>query len=190
MTNYPHHRCNIASVWAASGCWRELSTVPYGFVIGVAAAVLGAIILVALERTGMIAVGWQQRMGGMGVTGVGLGLLGGFLYHALSEGIYGASLGKLLCQLRVVSVGAQPCGVVPAFKRSLAYYFDALFFGLVGYNSMRKSPLNQRYGDVWAEPLVAKANELPASSRRSLIFSSLALEWEVVAGSYRFCHSR
>jgi uncharacterized RDD family membrane protein YckC len=143
--------------------------VVYGFVIGLVGGVFGAIILAILQQTGMIATGWQHRIQGLTVASFGLSLLGAFLYHALSEGIYGASVGKLICQLRVVSTQAQPCALVPACRRSLAYYFDALFFGLVGYSSMQKSPLNQRYGDVWAQTIVAKAKDLPASSGRPII---------------------
>src|SRR3954468_12861549 len=108
----------------------------YGVVVGLFAGVLGAIVLVGLEQAGLIAAGWQGRMGGLNLAGWGLGLLGTFIYHCLTEGIYGASLGKLACGLRVVSETAQPIGFAPAFKRSLAYHWDALFFGMVGYSSM------------------------------------------------------
>jgi len=53
-----------------------------------------------------------------------------------------------------------------AIQRSLAYYWDALFFGLVGYNSMQQSPLNQRYGDVWAKTVVVRAATVPRSAVR------------------------
>jgi hypothetical protein len=52
-----------------------------------------------------------------------------------------------------------------ALLRSLAYYFDGLFFGLVAYSSMKQSPLNQRYGDRWAHTVVIRAKELPSGSR-------------------------
>jgi hypothetical protein len=79
--------------------------------------------------------------------------------------------------LRVVTVEGLPCGLKSGFQRSLAYLWDSLFFGLVGYASMKKTPLNQRYGDHWAKTLVIRAREVPAGSRQPgiLLLLSLAL---------------
>jgi len=38
----------------------------------------------------------------------------------------------------------------------LAYSIDALFSGLIGYQSMQKGPLQQRYGDIWGKTVVVK----------------------------------
>lgn len=137
----------------------------YGLVIGLFAGVLGGIILVLLEQAGLIAAGWQERLGGLNLAGWGFGMLGTLIYHCLTEGIYGASLGKLSCGLRVVSETAQPIGLTQAFKRSLAFYWDALFFGAVGYSSMKQSELNQRYGDHWAKTVVVKSRDVPAQPK-------------------------
>jgi hypothetical protein len=67
-----------------------------------------------------------------------------------------------------------------AFVRNLAYHIDALFFGAVGYNSMEKSSLRQRYGDVWADTIVVNADELPEGSKRPWSRFLLAL----MAGSF------
>ena len=87
---------------------------------------------------------------------MGLGILSFFLYQTFSEGISGTSIGKLVCRLSVVQTDARPCTMLGAFKRDLAYHMDALFFGLIGYESMKKSPLRQRYGDVWANTVVVR----------------------------------
>jgi uncharacterized RDD family membrane protein YckC len=92
----------------------------------------------------------------------------------------GASLGKLACGLRVVSEESRPIGLSQAFKRSLAFYWDGLFFGLVGYSSMKKSELNQRYGDHWAKTLVIKSSEVPVESKRGWEMFALAF----VMGSF------
>lgn len=77
-----------------------------------------------------------------------------FAYQMVAEGIGGVSLGKLVCGLRVVQTDGRACSFIGAFKRGLLYHFDGLFFGLVGYNSMKDGPLRQRYGDRWAKTVV------------------------------------
>jgi uncharacterized RDD family membrane protein YckC len=147
----------------------------YGTGLGFFGGFLGGIVLVILDRAGLIEPGWQYRLKGTNITGFGLSLVGGFLYHSITEGMYGASLGKLICQLRVVTEKATPISIGQALLRSLAYYFDALFFGLVAYHSMRKSDLNQRYGDRWAHTVVAKRSDVPDASRKGGEIFALAL---------------
>ena len=147
----------------------------YGIGIGFFGGVFAGIILVLLDREGLIAPGWQERLGGVDLAGWGFGLLGTLFYHWLTEGMFGASLGKLVCGLRVVSEESRPISFTQAFKRSLAFYWDSLFFGLVGYSSMKKSELNQRYGDHWAKTVVVKSSEVPAESKRG---------WEMFAVAF------
>ncbi len=155
---------------------RVIDTV-YGIAIGFLGGIFAGILIVILEQGGRIAPGWQQRVGGVDLAGWGFSLLGTLVYHCLTEGMYGASLGKLLCRLRVVSVEARPIGFMQAFKRNFAFYWDGLFFGLVGYSSMKKSELNQRYGDHWAKTVVIKSSDVPAESKRG---------WEMFALAFVF----
>lgn len=143
---------------------RVIDTI-FGLSLGLFAGILGAIALVFLERAGIANAGWQERVGGTNLPGWGLSLLGNLVYHSLTEGMYGASLGKLVCQLRVVAEDTRHITVIQAFKRSLAYLWDALFFGLIGYSSMKESALNQRYGDHWAKTVVIRSRELPAAAK-------------------------
>ena len=152
----------------------------YGIVIGFFGGVFAGIILVLLDRDGLIAPGWQERLGGVDLAGWGFGLLSTLFYHWLTEGMYGASLGKLVCGLRVVSEESRPIGLTQAFKRSLAFYWDSLFFGIVGYSSMKKTELNQRYGDHWAKTVVIKSSEVPVESKRGWEMFALAF----VLGSF------
>jgi uncharacterized RDD family membrane protein YckC len=147
----------------------------YGIVLGLFVGVLSGILLVILVRTGWIAPGWEGRIKGLNIAGYGFSALGGLLYHSLTESIYGASLGKLACGLRVVTEEGQPITMRKALLRSLAYFFDALFFGLVAYASMKESPLNQRYGDRWAHTVVISSKDLPSNSRRGAELFVLAL---------------
>jgi uncharacterized RDD family membrane protein YckC len=133
----------------------------FGFVLGFFAGVLGGIILAILARSGVIDSGWQYRVRGTNLPAFLLSNIGVIIYHSITEGMYGASLGKVVCQLRVVSENAEPITMWQAFLRSIAYFVDALFFGLIGYSSMRKSELNQRYGDHWARTIVIKRKDAP-----------------------------
>jgi uncharacterized RDD family membrane protein YckC len=110
---------------------------------------------------------WPQLIRHNTLTGFGLGILGAFLYHSVAEGIGTATVGKLICGLRVVQVDGSPATLGAAFIRDLAYHLDALFFGLVGYASMGKGRLRQRYGDVWARTAVVKASVFEPRPARS-----------------------
>ena len=138
----------------------------YGIGLGFLGGVLAGIALVILDKSGLITPGWQTRIHGTNIAGWGCSLLGGLLYHSLTEGIYGASLGKVIFQLRVVTEAGQPITMKQALLRSLAYYVDALFFGVVAYSAMRESDLNQRYGDRWAHTVVVGSKNLPSDSRK------------------------
>jgi uncharacterized RDD family membrane protein YckC len=162
-----------AGFWIRAGA--RLIDAVYGIVLGLFAGVLGGIVLVLLDRAGLIEPGWQGRIQGLNIAGWALSLLGGFLYQSLTEGIYGASLGKLICQLRVVTEEGQSITMKRALLRSLAYYFDALFFGLVAYAAMKESPLNQRYGDRWAHTVVVRSKDLPSGSAKGAELFVLAV---------------
>jgi uncharacterized RDD family membrane protein YckC len=153
-----------AGFWIRAGA--RIIDALYGLVLGFFVGLLAGICLVILDRAGWITPGWQGRVKGLNFPGFGLSLLGGILYHSLTEGLYGASLGKLICGLRVVSETGQPITVGKAFLRSLAYLWDALFFGLIAYTSMKESELNQRYGDKWAHTVVIRSKDLPGESRK------------------------
>ena len=88
------------------------------------------------------------------------------LYHTFSESIGGASLGKRLLGLEVVSEDLGPATLLQGWKRSLAFLLDGFFFGAIGYNAMKNSPTRQRIGDEWAKTRVVLRRSLPPASRR------------------------
>ena len=135
--------------------------------VGFAAGMIAGIILGILNSLGLLPAGWHHHLRGLSLISVGFGFLGSLLYHLLCEGIHGATLGKLCCGICVVSANGKPSTIKGAFIRSLGYYIDALFFGLVGYESMKKSPINQRYGDKWAGTAVFKTKEIPPELKRT-----------------------
>jgi uncharacterized RDD family membrane protein YckC len=93
-------------------------------------------------------------------------LVATILYHAFSESIGGASLGKRLFGLEVVGEDLHPATLLQGWKRNLAFVVDGFFFGLVGYNAMKKSPIRQRIGDGWAKTRVVLRRSLPPALRR------------------------
>ncbi len=158
----------------AAGFWiralaRILDTV-FGLVVGFAAGSLAGIVIVILNVAGIVPPGWQSRIHQFSLTSLGFSFLGMIAYHFFCEGIHGATLGKLCCGIRVVSEDGSPSTLKGALIRTLAYFIDALFFGLVGYNSMQKSPLKQRYGDVWGKTAVFKTKEMAPESQRTTRF--------------------
>jgi len=148
----------------AAGFWiRALARIidmVFGLFVGFIAGTLGGTTLVLLNAAGVVPPGWQHRIHGFSLTVLAFSFLGNILYHTFCEGIYGATLGKLCCGICVVSEDGRPSNLKGAMIRSLAFYFDGLFFGLVGYNSMEKSALNQRYGDIWGKTAVFKTDEI------------------------------
>lgn len=130
----------------------------YGTAIGLAVGITMGIMFTVLANAGSVAPDWLQRSQQTGALSFGLSILGAFLYQAVAEGIGAVTVGKLICGLRVVQRDGRPATMKGAFIRDLAYHVDALFFGLIGYASMNKGPLRQRYGDVWGETVVVKTS--------------------------------
>jgi len=94
-------------------------------------------------------------------------ILGYVLYFTLCEGLYGATLGKLICNLVVIKEDGSPCSLGAAFGRSLAFYIDGFFFGLVAAIAMSSSPKRQRLGDGWLHTIVVKRKDLQLTQLRS-----------------------
>jgi uncharacterized RDD family membrane protein YckC len=109
-------------------------------------------------------------------------------YHVLSEGVGGASIGKLLLGLRVRHIDLSRPRITGALIRSLTCYLDSIFFGWVAYSAMSRSPMLQRYGDKWGDTVVVRATSLPhdpdARTRLALgLASGIAIEMAAVIAS-------
>ncbi len=162
-----------------AGFWTRvlarLIDMAYGYVIGLLAGIIAVLILAALQALSLADPGWGRRMTGEGFVALAAGLLGALLYETACEGIYGATLGKLLCGLRVLAQDRSPCRLKPALIRSLGYLVDALVFGLVAYIEMAKTEMMQRHGDRWAGTVVVRNSQVPNESKRSASRLLLAL---------------
>lgn len=140
----------------------------FGTAIGFVAGAVGGIALAVMSASGMVSDDWMQRVqGGSFLTNILWGLVATVLAETVSEGIAGATPGKLILGYRVVTTDLQPCTPQAAVIRSLAYFVDSFFFGLPAYNAMKSSSHNQRLGDKWANTIVAKAGALPPRAKRA-----------------------
>ena len=144
---------------------RVLDTL-YGTLIGAFAGAFGAIALLILQQLSIVEPGWKIRASQERWLLWLASLTGGVFYHTLCEGICGASLGKLICGLRVLSEDCTPCGLKQALIRSLAYFIDGLVFGLIGYLEMNKTLMEQRHGDHWAKTVVVRSSQVPETSKK------------------------
>jgi len=127
----------------------------FGFLIGVAAAL-------TRQPSGPLI---QKLMGG----GVGVFLfatLGFAAYETVFESVHGSTLGKRMLSMVVVQEDGTPCRLGPALIRSLAYFLDALFFGVIGYMAMQNSQQEQRHGDKWAHTVVCKRSGVKPENLR------------------------
>lgn len=93
--------------------------------------------------------------------------LGSLAMHVLCEGLHGSTVGKRVCGLTVISEDGTPAILAGALKRSIAYFWDAFFFGLVASQKMAESSRRQRYGDAWGHTMVVRLSALDPSARRS-----------------------
>ena len=87
-------------------------------------------------------------------------LLGALGYQTICEGISGSSLGKRVLGFTVVQEDSSPCRMRSAFIRSLSYYLDSLFLGIVAYLAMQRTSMQQRHGDAWAHTVVVHRKKL------------------------------
>lgn len=84
--------------------------------------------------------------------------LGGFVYHALCEGLFGATLGKKICGIRVLKADFTKCDLSAGFLRNLLRIVDCFFYYLVATIALAGTRKWQRLGDLAAETVVVQNN--------------------------------
>src|SRR5262249_31409832 len=95
---------------------------------------------------------------------VGLWLLLIVLYYPLLEGLFGKTLGKLLCGLKVVDARGAAPGIGKAVVRTLVRFFEInplMMGGLPAGIAVLASKKRQRLGDMAAGTFVLKTEDLP-----------------------------
>ena len=119
-------------------------------------ALFGIIVVVAASMTGQSAKAILARQSGFRIEMILFSLLGAVAFHTVLESMHGSTPGKLAFKMVAVQEDGTPCRFKPALIRSLAFYIDGLFFGLIGYFAMQKTAQQQRHGDTWADTIVCK----------------------------------
>lgn len=94
--------------------------------------------------------------GGHGWQGWGalIALLGVLAYWVLLEWALGATIGKYVFGLRVLSVHGRACTFDEALRRNLLRAIDFLFLYFLGFVVAMLNRKRQRLGDLWAGTLV------------------------------------
>ena len=135
----------------------------------------------ALRHTSVRGMLGYRKLGGIAL--YIFALLASVAFQAICEGIHGSSPGKRLFSMVVVQEDGSRCRHGSAWIRSFAYFIDSLFFGLIGYFSMEKTPQQQRHGDEWAHTIVYRRSDVAAQNQRSMGQFTLALFLAILAYS-------
>lgn len=135
----------------------------------------GSIVLPFINLSSMKEPNEAEAAIWIGLSGFVLVELGSVLYHSVCDAYFGASLGKLICGLRVTNEERMPCNLKSAIVRNLAFYVDSLAAGLVGYVSMSKTPLKQRFGDRWGKTLVVRKSDAEVSNKGLVFITAFAV---------------
>lgn len=121
-------------------------------------ALVSLVIVISLAA---VQGGVQASNGTFGVQITGLPLVvtavSWLIYMTVMEGKFGASLGKRITRLRVVTEGGSPVTLEAALIRNLLRFLDAFPYVvpyLLGAMTASRSPMHQRFGDRIAETVV------------------------------------
>jgi uncharacterized RDD family membrane protein YckC len=131
-----------------------------GFLVGILLAIVAALRHIPLAML----IGPNET----GIAVIVFGLLGTIVFEAICEGFHGSTPGKLMLSMVVIQEDGSPCRPGSAWIRSFSYLIDALFFGLIGYLNMQKSPQQQRHGDDWAHTIVCKRSFVAPQNLRGM----------------------
>lgn len=130
----------------------------------------------------MLAVGATFAGAGQELSGIGTGLFlvtifaAQWLYFALFEAARGATPGKRLLGLRVVTTSGRPIGFGAAVMRNLLRVADVLpGWYLLGALVMTASPKFQRIGD-WVAGTLVVAKLRPLDARPVVVFPPVTVE--------------
>jgi uncharacterized RDD family membrane protein YckC len=146
-----------------------------GMILGAVAGMVCGVAIGVLAAMGSFGPDWARKLGAMTPLSFVLGIVGATLYHAVCEGLGGATVGKLITGLRVRAEDGSPARIGAGLLRSIAFLLDGFFFGMVAYGSMSKSRMQQRLGDKWAHTVVVRAASLPPTALRPKLALGIVL---------------
>jgi uncharacterized RDD family membrane protein YckC len=159
--------------------------------------VVAAAILVASAIAGIVATAHGRDIGLLlartqksSLPAMLMALLGQFVYHSISEGLHGSTVGKRLLGLVTLDEDTRPCSLRQGLGRSAAFFIDGLFFAIPAAVSISQSALRQRIGDRWLRTVVVRRTSVSPSLLRSgtrlfaVTFAAFAVDATFVAVSY------
>ena len=152
--------------WPRVGA-RVIDTLVHYFVVLCASVLFGLLLAIAAIITHQTPAVLAAKLHHPGLMGTAFVIMGSIAYHTICESVHGSTVGKLALGMVVVQEDGTPCRFKAALIRSLAYFVDGLFFGLIGYFAMQKTPQMQRHGDDWAHTIVCQRSAAPPESLRS-----------------------
>jgi uncharacterized RDD family membrane protein YckC len=152
--------------WPRVGA-RIIDTLVHYFVVLCASFLFGLLLAIAAIITHQALPFLAAKLHHLGLMGTVFVTMGSSAYHTICESVHGSTVGKLAFAMVVVQENGTPCRFKAALIRSLAYFVDGLFFGLIAYFAMQKNPQQQRHGDNWAHTIVCKRSAAPSESLRS-----------------------
>lgn len=106
-----------------------------------------------------VGTGYQVNVSGLPALAM---MFSAWIYWVLTEWLFSASVGKLICDLRVVTLRGEKCSFEQFAKRNLLRAVDFFPFYLIGFIAAKLSPLRQRLGDQWARTIVVKKDRKPS----------------------------
>jgi uncharacterized RDD family membrane protein YckC len=77
-----------------------------------------------------------------------------FVYLIVIEIVLNATLGHYIMGLKVVKINHEMIDFKDSVKRHLLDPVDFLLLGIPAMISIKKTPLNQRLGDLWANTII------------------------------------
>lgn len=82
------------------------------------------------------------------------------LYFMVMEGLTGATIGKFICKIRVVTAEGKTPGLLKAFLRSLIKVFESYILNPIGFFAAMVSKKHQTIGDMAAGTYVLRVKDL------------------------------
>ncbi len=152
--------------WAGAGFFVRFGAQVIDLVVHyvawlISGVIVGGVIGFILAAGGQSADAISAKFSQTSAFGYVFSLLGYVAYHSICESMHGATLGKLICGLGVRTEDGKQASIGAAIIRSLGFYVDGMFFGAIGYFTMKGSPLQQRLGDKWAKTVVIQRSKFP-----------------------------
>ena len=117
-------------------------------------------VIVGFSWTAVAHLSVQSPLIGLSSSNVLMLLLISFLYYFALEGLFSATLGKLVMKTRVVGANGDPCTITESALRNLFRIIDWLPFGyILGVGFLSITSKKQRVGDKIAHTTVTMAAE-------------------------------